>query len=343
MKKYLSSFLLLTFVFLLNPIKAEPQSSIVIVASYSKNDLCGRPQYQGILQAIKESKFRIYPIKTIFLDSKRRTNPAVQKKIKKAISIIKKQHPRIVITIDDLAFAKVGSKFIGSKDIYVVFTGINRPLTYYNEKLSFLNGRIPTKNITGVYEKLFIKEQMDFLQMLVKRQPLVAIIYSTDFMGNILKNQIVGELTDTEFAQKIRLFPVLDTGQLAKAIKEINSNPDIAAYIPITLSIVDQKDERRKLTVKDLAPLLTKRIKKIDLAINKAFTRAGFFGGVSVDFLHMGYQAGRLAVLLMDGFPISNLNVENASLYKIVINKKRLKQLNIKLDDQILNMVDEFI
>jgi ABC-type uncharacterized transport system substrate-binding protein len=108
------------------------------------------------------------------------------------------------------------------------------------------------------------------------------------------------------------------------------------------MSIPGDGPGQRK-TISDLAPVLTNRAKKIDLAINRAFTRAGFFGGVSVDFMYMGYQAGRQAVMLLDGYPIRRLPVENAMRYEIIINKKRMEELSLELDGQVLNMVDEFL
>ena len=324
------------------PVCAYAREMIVIVASYAQDDLCGRPQYLGAIQAIEESRYRNLPIKSIFLDSKRLSSAEIRKRIDDAVTVIETEHPEIILTLDDLAFSEVGCRFVGARGMYVVFSGVNRPLKFYNSRFSFLKGNTPAKNVTGVYEYLFVREQMEFLRMVLRKDGQIALLYSTDFMGEILKEQVLTELQNTVYAKKIMLFPVSDMEELLNAVDSINSQPRIIAYIPDTMSVPDRKNGRT-MTIGDLVPVLTGRAKKIDLATNKAFTRAGFFGGVSVDFMHMGYQAGRLAVMLLDGFPVKRLPVENAGRYEIIINKKRMNDLSLKLDDQVLNMVDEFL
>ena len=337
-----ATLIFLVMSFLLLPTWADSQNTIMIVASYARDDLCGRPQYLGVIQAIEESRYRNLPVRSIFLDSKRLPPAEIRSRIADALAAIEKEHPKIILTLDDLAFSEVGCRFAGARDMYVVFSGVNRPLKFYNSKISFLRGRIPIKNITGVYEYLFVKEQMEFLHMLLRKDGQVGLLYSTDFMGEILKDQVTAELEGTSYAGRVKLFPVSDMEDLVRGLDRINADPGIVAYIPDTMSVLDREKERR-MTIADLAPLLTRRARKMDLAINRAFTVAGFFGGVSVDFMHMGYQAGRQAVMLLDGFPVERLPVENADRYEIIINKKRLDDLSLKLDDQVLNMVDEFL
>ncbi len=337
-----SCFLFFLTLFLVDFTGAMAQEAMVIVSSYAQDDLCGRPQYDGVIQALEESRFRNLPVRNVYLDSRRLSPENVQQRINEALKLIETLHPRIIVTLDDLAFFRVGCHFIGAANMYVVFSGLNRPLQFYNSRFAFLKGRIPTSNVTGVYEYLFLREQMEFMQMVLKKKGQVALLYSTDFMGKILKGQVLTELQGTSFADRLRLFPVSDMEGLLEAVDSINSDPGIVAYIPDTMSMPGEKPGKRK-TIADLASLLTARAKKIDLAINRAFTRAGFFGGVSVDFMYMGYQAGRQAVMLLDGFPIEKLPVENARRYEIIINKERMDELSLKLDDQVLNMVDEFL
>ncbi len=341
--KGLFGFPVFLFWLLLLPSQAlHAQEMVMIISSYAQDDLCGRPQYLGVIQAIEESKYRTIPVRSIFLDSKRLPPERVRHRVKEAVALVENLHPKVIVTLDDLAFYRVGCRFAGKDSMYVVFSGLNRSLAFYNRKFSFLNGRRPTSNITGVYEYRFLRDQMEFLQMILKKKGQVALLYSTDFMGEILKEQVKAELAKTCFSNELRLFPVSDLKELLKAVDSINEDPEIVAYIPDTMSLPGGRDGRRK-TIADLAPVLTSRAKKIDLAINRAFTRAGFFGGVSVDFMHMGYQAGRQAVMLLEGFPIEELPVENAMRYEIIINKKRMEELLLKLDDQVLNVVDEFL
>ena len=126
-----------------------------------------------------------------------------------------------------------------------------------------------------------------------------------------------------------------------KAVKIVNSDKSINAYIPIVMSIKNEKTEKF-LNINSLIPYMIKNINKIDIPINKAFTKAGLFGGITVDFYSMGYKAGEKVNLLLKGIDIKKIKIEDASDSVIIINLTRLKKLNMKLDDKILNIVDEF-
>jgi ABC-type uncharacterized transport system substrate-binding protein len=329
-------------ILILLSIPAYGESLIFVLASYHQNDPFEGPEHAGVIQALQTSEFQDIKIQSYFLDSRRLSKDKINQKIKEALLAINKKRPKIIIALDDLAFSVTAKKVIDMKNIYLVFAGINKPLDEYNAELKFLRNNTPIKNITGVYEYLFSAEQLEFLDLLLKRPCKVAILYSTDYMGEIAKSQILSELEHTPYKDRMELFPVTDMDDLMAAVQTIANRPDIQAYFPLTLSVKDPKKTAR-LTMKEIAPILTAKIKKIDLGVNLAFTRLGFFGGVHVDSFQMGYQAGLLAVKLLQGYPISNLKIENASGHKITINKKRLNELGLHFDDEILSLVDEFV
>ncbi len=91
---------------------------------------------------------------------------------------------------------------MGSK-IPVVFSGINVTPEHYNEKYHFLEGRKPVKNFTGVYERLFIPKQIELVEVLSGKVDKIAVLYSTDFMGNALKEQVIYELKNSDFKNRL--------------------------------------------------------------------------------------------------------------------------------------------
>ncbi len=322
-----------------NPLQAK---SIFIVLSYSRGDLCGDPQLKGILQAINEGPYRHLSIKKYYLDAKRLSPEEVENKTKKVLKAIEETHPKVVITVDDVAFLKVGLPLNGRKDTFIVFSGINGDISSYNNISRFLKGRNPTSNITGVLEHLFLKEQIDFLRLIKAGPCSLAILYSTDFMGEKGRDQIGKQLRKLGTGHTIRYFSVSDTKDLVLKAKEINQETEICAYIPLVLSIYDPVKKKR-VTLDSMVPEITALIHKIDIAVNKTFTKAGFFGGANVDMFHMGYQAGQMAGMLLDGVEIARLPVEDAARFQIVVNKKRAQQLDITLDPDTLCLIDELI
>ena len=339
MRGILLSLLLMLFV----SVPVYGQKKVFILNSYHKTDTCGGPRYQGVLKALTENIHSDIQIGQYFLDSKRLSEKQIKKIIAEALDKIKNFHPDLLVVVDDLAFQVALKNFLGSKNMFIVFSGVNSPLEEYNEEFHFLEGLRPTKNVIGVYEHLFTKEQIEFLELIFGENFKIALLHSTDLMGNILKNQVITELKATPYLNKIKIFPISNLKDLQKTIKKLAHKKEIKAYMPYTMSVRDEKNKRH-LTIKEIAPILINNLSILDVsANNKIFARLGFFGGVGPDFFAMGYQAGIMATKLLQNYPFSRLRVEYARNYCIIINKKRAEQCNVHLPPDILNLADEVI
>ncbi|MGA1846938.1 ABC transporter substrate-binding protein [Deferribacter abyssi] len=319
------------------------QNHIFIISSYNKNDLCGKPQYDGIINRLEFSGIlEKYKIKSFYLDSKNKEIDKVKKLATQIKQQIKKDHPDLIITIDDIAFDFFAKMLLSNNKIRLVFSGINKSLKEYNDELKFFDPTtyLPTKNITGVHESLFMKNQFEFLYLIYNRIPKVAVLYSTDFIGNILGKQVQEELANSEFINHTVFIPIRTTLDLKNAINKIN-NKQFDAYIPLTMSITDPV-KNEILSINRLIPILTNQINLIDIGVNKEFTKAGFFGGITVDFYKMGQKAGEKVIKILNGKNIKEIKIEESYDYEIVINKKRMKQLNVNINSELINIVDKF-
>lgn len=318
-------------------------AEIFLVASYHENDVCGRPQYEAAMDALKQGGFSNLSSKGYFLDTRVRSREDVLKDIDQIKKDIRSQKPKFVFTIDDPAFAMLYEEILKQPETRLVFTGLNRSLDYYNERAQFLNKRQPAANITGIFEYIFMREQFEMLEALLKK-PLrkVAVLHSTDPVGNILKDQIINELKGSKYQDSLVILPAEDIPAMLKQAKVINDSRDIDAYIPVTMSVLDPKDNTRK-TMEHVAPMLTRSIRKIDISLNSSFTEYGFFGGVSIDFYQMGFQSGFQAVKLLKGASIKEIPVEDAKRSIIAINRKRMQELGIKLNTDTQGIVDRWI
>ena len=312
--------------------------TVFVVGSYLEDDLCSGPQYRGVLSALEGSGLD-YRLRSFFLDSRHLPAKAIKQKGQTIGQRIETERPRVLVTIDDAAFRLLAPMALQHPKLFLVFSGLNRSLDTYDRELHFLKDRVPTKNITGVYERLFMVEQMRFYETLLGDLGVVAILHSTDPMGKLVAHQIRDELDDTPYRQHLLFLPVATMKDFEQAVHTVVTRADIHAYMPILLSVRDETTGKHQ-TIKDLAPLLIKTIDKPDIALNKAFTKVGFLGGVSVDFFHMGYQAGTLAVQLLRGTPVQQLPVELAERYVVTLNRRRLSSLPIPVDDDFLNTID---
>lgn len=336
----LATLVTLTSVMTLAPARAE---DIIMVASYHAEDACGHPQYDAAMDALRQGGFKNLTSKGYFLDTRVKPKEDVAKVVEQIKQDIRATKPKFVFTIDDAAFAMLYEEVLKQPETKLVFTGLNRKLEYYNDKARFLNKRTPVANITGVFEYLFMREQFEMLEtLLTKSLNKVAVLHSTDAVGNILKDQILDELRGTPFQDKVVLFPAEDIPAMEQAARAINADKSIDAYIPVTMSVYDPASKSRK-TMDKVAPTLTRLIRKVDLALNASFTEYGFFGGVSIDFYQMGFQSGFLATKLLKGSPIADTRVEDAKRSIIAINRKRMQELGIRLSPQVQSVVDKWI
>lgn len=316
---------------------------VFLIASYAEDDVCGRPQYKAAMDALKQGGYANLSSRGYFLDTRVRQRDDVLKDIEQIKKDIRAAKPKFVFTIDDPAFSMLYEEILKMPETRLVFTGLNRSLEVYNQKAPFLQNRAPVANITGVFEYIFMREQFDMLEALL-RKPLkkVAILHSTDPVGNILKDQIINELKGTKYENSLVIFPAEDLPTMLKHARTINERKDIDAYIPVTMSTLDPSDNTRK-TMETVAPMLTRAIRKIDISLNSSFTEYGFFGGVSIDFYHMGFQAGFQAVKLLKGGAIKDAPVEDARRSIIAVNRKRMKELGIRLSPETQGIVDQWI
>lgn len=317
--------------------------NVFLVASYHQKDACGEPQYNAALDALKQGGLSRLSSRGYFLDARVSSKEDVQKLVAQIKQDIRTVKPKLVFTLDDVAFAMLYEDVLQQPGTQLVFSGLNRHLDFYNDKARFLNGRTPVANITGVFEKLFMRDQLSLVETVLKR-PLnkVAVLYSTDAIGVILKDQILDELKGTPYEQQILLFAADTVPEMLKSAKAINDDARIDAYIPVTMSVPETADGKR-LTMVQLAPMLIKAIRKIDLSLNDSFTEYGFFGGVSIDFYQMGFQTGFLASKLLKGGAIKGITVEDAKRSVIAINRKRMQELGIRLTPEARSIVDKWV
>jgi len=329
---------ILLFAFILSLLCAcSEQKTVFILSSYDDKDVCGMPQVEGAVDALKRN-FQNLKIDITHLDSRRINKEELETRCNEFIKKVKSQNPSLILTTDDAAFQCAAKHLMGEK-IPVVFSGINVTPEHYNERYHFLQVRKPVKNFTGVYERLFIPKQIELVEVLAGRVDKIAVLYSTDFMGETLKEQVIYELRHSDFKNRVVFYPVSTVSELIEAAKEINKRKDITAYFPFVMSVKNSKP----LTLRDVAPIITDKIKKIDLAINCQFVEFGFFGGVSVDFYRMGYRAGEMAFHVLKTGRIGDIEMEEAGKYVKIINLKRAKDINLNISEKQISLFDEVI
>lgn len=319
-------------------------TEIFIVASYHREDLCGRPQQEAAVEAIRQSDIPDIVFREYFLDSRRRDAKDVERDVERIIADIDARKPALALTFDDPAFAGLYGEALRRPSMFLVFSGLNGSVQDYDAAIPFLDGAgFPAKNVTGVLEPFFMKEQFEMLEVLLRRPVVrVAVLHSTDPVGMIVRRQIEAELSGTPFRDRVSFHAAADEAGALQLAESIGRDPDVDAWIPAIMT-VRRSDGSGRLTLPDLARSMMSRIRKPDLTLNVSFTELGFYGGVSVDFRQMGFQAGIMAAKLLKGHPIREIPVENARKSLVAINTSRMRELGIPLPGEFSGIVDIFV
>ena len=149
-KSVLRGGLFLYLLFLLPGISLASETEVFFVSSYHEGDLCGQPQYDAAVEALRQSNIPDLLFRGYFLDSRRQSAETIDEEVANIVKEIRERKPALVITIDDLAFARLYREVLQHPSMHLVFTGLNRPLEEYHGEVPFLDAQgLPGANITG--------------------------------------------------------------------------------------------------------------------------------------------------------------------------------------------------
>lgn len=326
---------------------AEPVKRLFIVHSYEKNHICGQPQHDGALKGLEDAGWVIgknLDVSVYYMDTKRKNNTAklMNQQAVEALSKIKTFQPDVILILDDNAFRTVALPLSGTS-VDIVFSGMNGHPEDYNESARFMkNRRNPGGNITGIYEKLYIREA---IQVLSTMHDIKKILFLDDISptGRAIAKQVEMELDPDRLQEPLpctidhRTLTSWETFQ--QTIEEINSNSDIGAFYLGTLLLKNASGHT--YTAREIIDYTITYSKKPAIAPNYAFIKLGLYGGASVDFFAMGRQAGQKVAAILSGDSAGNLPIEDAKRLALVFNLKRAETLGLKIPNDILMAADE--
>ena len=325
---------------------AQPLTRVFILHSYEFNHVCGQPQHDGVVAALKNAGFidnKNLEIQVYYMDTKRKNNTPelINKQAAIALEKIEAFRPDILVTLDDNAFKSVALKLVDTK-ISIVFSGMNGQPEIYNRQKQFMESRKnPGRNITGVYEKLHIA---DAIRVHSRMFPDVQkVIFFTDKSptGKAIYRQIKLELEAEPIPIAWELKKVRNWEEYKVEILAAYSDPRVGAIYPAALLLKDENGVT--YTASQIFQWTTQVSEKPEIALNPGFARLGLFGGAAVDFYAMGQQAGKMVVRILEGEKPGSIAIEEAARYALAFNMNRARQLNIEISSEILLAADEVI
>lgn len=323
---------------------------IMIISSYNKTDPCGSEQIKGIIKKFHtDFPSESLNVKILYMRGRKinRSDFARRMVADSFYKEFRKFQPLVVFLTDDIAIDYMLPKLMKKNSNYiVVFSGMNRSIRENNHKFHFIKAwigekAIPSKNVTGIIEKLYIalsiRYAIKFFNLKVKKNETgeitsdpdtVLILVGKDSVSQIVKRQIQRELANFNDIP-VRIVEIQTFDEMLNAIKSLNNNPHIPFYYSLTLTV---DSSGKTLSMTELARYYVKYAHKPDMALNISFTLLGMFGGVGLDFEYMGEMAAKKAIDFLKGTSkMEDIYIENASKVEVTLNIKRVKTLKIKI------------
>ena len=347
MKKLGTFYLTICIVILTTTaLAAEGIKRVYIVASYEQHHVCGWPQEQGVIKGLVQEGWIDginLSVKSYHMDTKRtNTTPEAMKRVAaEALRGIDSFKPDVIVTLGDNAFREIALPMAGRTDVAAVFSGMNGQPEMYNARKHFMDDREkPGKNITGIYEKLYVVRSMRVMENAVAGLTGAKIVGITDYSptGNAITKQFELELANQQGTVEWELIRVRNWQEYADLITRLNDDDSVKAIYPVALTL--KVSDTVTYTAPEIFKWTIENSKKPEMALNYFFSEIGLFGGAAVDFKAMGLAGGEKAGKILNGDKAGNLPIDDAPEYAIVLNIKRARQLGIDIPAPLLTAAD---
>jgi ABC-type uncharacterized transport system substrate-binding protein len=259
-----------------------------------------------------------------------------------ALQAIRRFQPDLLVTIDDNAFRTLVPSLV-DQALPVVFSGMNGQPEDYNRSFRFMENREqPGHNVTGVYEKLHIREALRIMKYILPDLKKVRVLTDLSPTSKAITRQVELELASgPPLSFQVEPRVIRSWEAFKQEIEAINQDPATGAYYLGTVMLQDQQGTA--YTAPEMIAWDVKKCRKPAIPLNFSYCRLGLFGGASVDFKAMGRQAGKMAAAILQGTPAGAIPITDAERYALVFNLNRAQKLGIDIPLDILSAADMLI
>ena len=201
-----------------------------------------------------------------------------------------------------------------TNDIPVVFSAITDP-----ESAGILK-----ENVTGVSDRVNIKQQLELMKKLNPNAKKVGVIFNSSEQNSMV------QVNDLKTAASELGMEVVATG-VTQASEIPQASETLIGEIDMIYTPTDN-------LVASLINLITEKAtaaKKIVFGAEVAHVEGGALITQGVDYYELGKRAGQMAIEILKGKKPSEIKIETVELNDIVVNEKTLNALGIVLPEDI--------
>ena len=205
-----------------------------------------------------------------------------------------------------------------TNDIPVVFSAITDP-----ESAGILK-----ENVTGVSDRVNIKQQLELMKKLNPNAKKVGVIFNSSEQNSMV------QVNDLKTAASELGMEVVATG-VTQASEIPQASETLIAEVDMIYTPTDN-------LVASLINLITEKAiaaKKIVFGAEASHVEGGALITQGVDYYELGKRAGQMAIEILKGKKTSEIKFETIELNDIVVNENTLNALGISLPEEIKSKV----
>lgn len=188
----------------------------------------------------------------------------------------------------------------------------------------------PGTNVSGTTDMNPIEEQIDLLLELFPDTGTIGFVYTASEQNSVLQCKLAKEyieskgLTTTEKT-------IINTNDIQQAVSSIVTECD-ALYLPTDNQIASAMSLVSSVCNTEKIPVICGE---------NGMVENGGFGTLSINYYDLGFQAGLMAVEVLEGADISKMAIQKSTNYEYAFNEDAITALGITLPDKYKDFVIE--
>lgn len=186
----------------------------------------------------------------------------------------------------------------------------------------------PGTNVSGTTDMNPVKEQIDLMLKLVPDTKTVGFLYNSSEDNSVLQVGIAKEYVESlglQWTEKT----VSNTNEVQQATTSIVTECD-AIYIPTDNIFASSMTTVYEVAVEAKMPVICGE---------SGMTMAGGLATLGLDYYDLGYQAGLMAIRVLEGEDISKMPIEGASEFVYCINGDFAEAIGMTIPEDLQQYV----
>ena len=334
---------------------APSKTKIFVVSSYHREYLWSQDTNKGLCAALKDFGFigtdaqveaftkddlletENLVIQKAWMDTKRKNKKdEIAAATAKIVDEINAFHPDLVFLGDDNAVNFIGAHLVNTQ-VPVVFWGVDfNPLVYrYLDSMEH-----PGHNVTGVYQSGYFKESLEILKKLFPDLKTFAVLSDGSETGRA-KSKVIAKLAK-EGQLPFQLADQVATNSFSEwQDRALELQPRVDAIFVVNHGSLKDDNGASVDSLKAGAWYLA-NIRKPEASPEKQFVQEGMLLSVDDSGFKQGYEAGRIADLILHQKKSpADIPVITPTRGAVIINRQRAAMLGVNVSSK--DFIEEFI